>query len=190
MVDGSALLLTKLAPLPARHGCVNRRRLFDQLDADATTRLVLVTAPAGFGKTTLLSSWHASRASLPPSARNSVRGWLSLEAADNDPIRFWKYVLRALQQAHERNPGHPLMALDVSPLASTETFVTALLNACTTARWSPAGSDEIGATTLILDDYHLMTNPVIHTAMAFLLEHLPPSLHLVIASRTAPPDCR
>jgi len=96
------------------------------------------------------------------------------------------YVLRALQKAHEQTPDHLLMALEVAPQASTETFLTALLNAFSAPRQSPALIAP-GGTILILDDYHIITNQEIHTAVAFLLEHLPPSLHLLIASRTYPP---
>jgi LuxR family maltose regulon positive regulatory protein len=160
--------------------------LFEQLDAGIARLLLLVATPAGFGKTTLLSSWYAARANFPVSPREPVLAWLSLESAENDPVRFWVYVLRALQQAHEQTPDHLLLALKVSPLASTETFLTALLNAFCVPSGSPAPATP-GGTVLILDDYHLITNQEIHTAVAFLLEHLPPTLHLVIASRTAPP---
>lgn len=96
------------------------------------------------------------------------------------------YVLRALQKAHERNPGHPVLALEVSPLASTETFLTALLNAFSVPRENLTLAPS-GRTILILDEYEVITNLAIHTAVAFLLEHLPPGLHLVIASRISPP---
>lgn len=185
-VDGSWLLLTKLVPPPIRPDCVRRERLFERLDAGLARRLMLVATPAGFGKTTLLSSWYAARADLPASPYKPVLAWLSLESAENDPARFWGYVLRALQQAHEEVPDHPLMALEVSPRASSETFLTALLNAFSAPRGSPALATP-GGTVLILDDYHVIANEEIHTAVAFLLEHLPPSLHLVIASRTSPP---
>jgi LuxR family maltose regulon positive regulatory protein len=186
-VDGVALLLTKLAPPPARPDCVKRRRLFERLDASIAGRLTLVSTPAGFGKTTLLSSWYAARADRAdgPDSEPAL-AWLSLEGADDDPARFWVYVLRALQQAHERTPDHPLLALAVSPLASTETFLTALLNAFGAPTSSPARATP-AETVLILDDYHAIADPAIHNAMTFLLEHLPPRLHLVIASRTTPP---
>lgn len=186
IVDRSWLLLTRLAPPPARPDCVKRQRLFERLDAGIARRLLLVTTPAGFGKTTLLSSWYATHADRLASPREPALAWLSLEPADNDPARFWVYFLRALQKAHEQTPDHPLMALEVSPQASTETFLTALLNAFSAPRWSPAPVTP-GRTVLILDDYHVITNQEIHTALAFLLEHLPPSLHLLIASRTSPP---
>jgi LuxR family maltose regulon positive regulatory protein len=147
---------------------------------------VLVSTPAGFGKTTLLSSWYATHQDSSASEREPVLAWLTLEPADNDPARFWMYVLHTLQRAHGRRPDHPVLDLDVSPLASTETFLTALLNAFSVPRGTPAPTTPRG-TILILDEYHLIANEEIHTAMAFLLEHLPASLHLLIASRTYPP---
>jgi LuxR family maltose regulon positive regulatory protein len=147
---------------------------------------MLVSTPAGFGKTTLLSSWYAAHEDRQASEREPVLAWLSLEPADNDPARFWIYILHALQKAHEGTPDHPLMELEVSPLASTETFLTALLNAFSAPRWSSSPSTP-RAMALILDEYHVVTNQEIQTAMAFLLEHLPASLHLLIASRTYPP---
>jgi LuxR family transcriptional regulator, maltose regulon positive regulatory protein len=186
VVDGSRLLLTKLAPPPVRSDCVRRERLFERLDKVTSRRLVLVSTPAGFGKTTLLSSWYAARKDRSASEREQVLAWLSLEPADNDPARFWMYILHALQKAHEGTPDHPVMALELSPLASAETFLTALLNAFSAPRRSRPVSTPRG-TILILDEYHVVTNQEIHTAVAFLLEHLPASLHLLIASRTYPP---
>src|SRR5579871_263679 len=185
-IDGSGLLLTKLAPPPTRSNCLRRQGLLERLDAETTRRLTLVATPAGFGKTTLLSSWYAAHTARSASPQEPFLSWLSLEGADNDPGRFWMYVLRALQKAHERNPGHPVLALEVSPLASTETFLTALLNAFSVPRENLTLAPS-GRTILILDEYEVITNLAIHTAVAFLLEHLPPGLHLVIASRISPP---
>src|SRR5579872_2058752 len=164
-MDESRLLLTKQAPPPARPDCVSRQRLFERLDASVARRLTLVATPAGFGKTTLLSAWYAARASRPASERGPVLAWLSLEPADNDPSRFWVYVLRTLQKAHEQTPDHPVMALEVPPLASSETFLTALLNAFSVSKRGPALATPEEA-VLILDDYHVITHQVIHTAVA------------------------
>jgi LuxR family maltose regulon positive regulatory protein len=186
MVDGSGLLLTKLAPPPVRSEDVHRRRLFERLETGATRRLTLVTTPAGFGKTTLLSSWFTAGADLRVAGQAPILAWLSLEPADNDPARFWAYVLRALQQGLEQTPDHPLMALEMAPLASTESLLMALLNAFSIRQRNTtrATSEE---SILVLDDYHLITNQAIHMAVAHLLEHLPSNLHLVIASRAVPP---
>jgi LuxR family maltose regulon positive regulatory protein len=146
---------------------------------------VLVSTPAGYGKTTLLSSWYAAHQEQPPSERGPVLAWLSLEPADNDPARFWLYTLRALQNAHKKTPDHPVMELDISPLAPTETFLTALLNAFSAPGWKMTSSMP-GETVLILDEYHVITSEEIQAAIAFLLEHLPASLHVLIASRTYP----
>lgn len=180
------LLLTKLSPPPARPDGVNRQRLFTRLDTGSARRLTLISTPAGFGKTTLLSSWYAAHAGHPAQAQGLVLAWLSLETSDNDPSRFWSYVLRALQLAHEATPDHPIMALDVSPRSAAEAFLTVLLNAFTPSLYAPASALP-GDTILILDDYHLITNQAIHTAITFLLEHLPPQLHLLIATRSDPP---
>ena len=186
MVDGAGLLLTKLTPPPVTPEHVQRQRLFERLHVGATRRLTLMTTPAGFGKTTLLSSWYAACAERPASEREPVLAWLSLEPADNDPARFWAYVLRALRQGHEQaTPDHPLMTLEVAPQASTETLLTALLNAYSARSRHPTLATS-GETVLILDDYQHITNQAIHNAMTFLLEHLPSNLHLVIASRTSP----
>lgn len=186
MVDGAGLLLTKLTPPPVRPEHVKRQRLFERLHVGATRRLTLMTTPAGFGKTTLLSSWYAACAERPASERKPVLAWLSLEPADNDPARFWAYVLRALRQGHEQTtPDHPLMSLEVAPEASTEILLTALLNAYSAGSRNPTVAIS-GETVLILDEYQVITNQAIHSAMAFLLEHLPSNLHLVIASRTSP----
>jgi LuxR family transcriptional regulator, maltose regulon positive regulatory protein len=183
-VDESWIVLTKLSPPPVRQDCLKRERLFDRLDAGIAGRLVLVSTPAGFGKTTLLSSWYATRTTRPAPPRGPAFAWLTLERSDNDPARFWGYVLRALQQAHAQDSNHPILALEVSPRASTETFLTALLNAFSVASAKDV-PDETGGTVLTLDEYQVITDRAIHTAMDFLLEHLPPNLHLVIASRNS-----
>jgi LuxR family transcriptional regulator, maltose regulon positive regulatory protein len=166
------LLATKLhVPRPQR-GFVPRPRLAEALDEGLARRLILVCAPAGFGKTALLADW----------TRRGQRqvAWLSLEAADNDPARFWRYVVAALDRAQ---PG---IAERVGPLLgppsppSFEGLVTALINEL--AAW--AGEDEM---VLVLDDYHLIDAQQVHGSLEFLLEHLPPGLHLVLASRSDPP---
>jgi LuxR family transcriptional regulator, maltose regulon positive regulatory protein len=166
------LLATKLhVPRPQR-GFVPRPRLACALDEGLARRLILVCAPAGFGKTALLADWI--RRGQRPVA------WLSLEAADNDPARFWRYVVAALDRAP---PG---IAERVGPLLgppaprSFEGLVTALINEL--AAWP--GEDEV---VLVLDDYHEIDAQQVHGSLEFLLEHLPPGLHLVLASRSDPP---
>ena len=170
------LLTTKLYAPPPRSDLIHRPRLVAQLDAGLPQqrKLTLVSAPAGFGKTTLLGAWIAE--SERPAA------WLSLESADNDPLRFWRYVVAALQTLpsfSEAEVGATIPATLASPQPPPiEVLLTDLLN-------------EIAATPepflLVLDDYHVIHESAIHDGLAFLLEHLPPTLHLVIATRADPP---
>ena len=133
----------------------------------------LIAAPAGFGKTTLLSTW-LEQASLRSA-------WVSLDHDDDDLIRFWSYVFTALARVHPGSETIP-MALLQGPapqqLPSIETVLTVWINGLT------AMSHEVA---LILDDYHLITAPPIHRSVTYLVDHLPPRLHLVIATRADPP---
>ena len=167
-----ALLSTKLhAPVP-RSGLVPRPRLAERLDEALSRGLVLVCAPAGYGKTTLLAGW----------ARHYQRpvAWLSLDAGDNDPARFWRHAVAALDGVC---PGigervGPLLGPPAPP--SFEGLVTALINELA-ARPDPSD------VPLVLDDYHLIGSQLVHDSLGFLLEHLPPGLHPVLASRADPP---
>jgi LuxR family maltose regulon positive regulatory protein len=164
----SSLLHTKFYLPPERPELVIRSQLLRQLDQGSQQKLVLISAPAGFGKTTLLSTW-LTRVNQP-------YAWLSLDKGDNDPARFWLYVATALQKVV------PAIGRDLLPLLSTispgEALLTILLNMLTEARQR---------IILLLDDYHLITDQAIHTDLSFFLEHLPANTHLVIASRTDPP---
>jgi len=168
------LLTTKLYIPPARPGLVPRPRLIDRLNAGlrAACKLTFVSAPPGFGKTTLLSAWIRDYAPRPRVA------WLSLDESDNDPARFLAYVIAALETIDESIGKSLVDALQSPRPPATEELVTALIN-------------EIGsvpdALVLILDDYHLVTAQPIHDTVAFLLDHLPSNLHLVIATRADPP---
>ena len=170
--ERDVLLATKLhVPVP-QPGLVSRPRLTERLDEGPGRGLMLVCAPAGYGKTALLADW-APRAQ-PPVA------WLSLDAGDNDPARFWRHTVAALDQAR---PGladrvGPLLGPPAPP--SYEVLVTALINELA------AGPDADGA-LLVLDDYHLINSGAVHESLGFLLEHRPRRLHLVLASRSDPP---
>jgi LuxR family maltose regulon positive regulatory protein len=184
------LLATKLFVPPARANLVVRPRLFERLQAGLRDKLTLIAAPAGFGKTTLLSAWLAARpedsglrkmvvTSLSPqsSALSTGVGWVSLDSADNDPLRFWSYVITALDTLAP-GVGTTALALLQSPQpAPTEAILTALLNQISSL------PDHF---ILVLDDYHLIDATPIDQAVAFLLEHLPAQLHLVIATREDP----
>lgn len=185
------LLPTKLYPPQPRPGFVIRPHLITQLNAGLDGKLTLLSAPAGFGKTTLLAEWvHDLRFTisdlrLPEAEQNRQSltincqyAWLSLDEHDNDLTRFLAYLVAALQTAATDVGQSVLPRLQSAQQAPTETILTLLINDL---------SQLDGKLGLILDDYHLISNPAIHTALAFLLEHLPPQLHLIIASRSDPP---
>ena len=176
------LLSTKLSPPRLPISLVERSRLLRELDAVRSHRLTLVSASAGSGKTTLLSAWMA--ASSKPQASGSRAGglehdvaWLSLDELDNDPIRFWASVIVALRTCLPR-VGKTALAMLHSPEAPPlSTILTALLNELV------QDSREI---ILILDDYHVISDQTIHDGLLFLLDHLPPNLCLVLATRADP----
>jgi LuxR family maltose regulon positive regulatory protein len=165
-----ALLATKLHVPRTRPGFVVRPRLADRLTEPHQAQLILVCAPAGFGKTALLADW----------ARRDPRpvAWLSLDEADNDPARFWRHVAAALDTVCPGVAQHVAALLGGLQPTSFEAVVTALANEL-------AGVAE--EVVLVLDDYHLIQAPQVHQSVEFLLAHLPTSLQLVVASRADPP---
>jgi LuxR family maltose regulon positive regulatory protein len=132
-------------------------------------------APAGFGKTTLLTEWLAARPAAPADER--LAAWLSLDRADNDPASFWTYVIAALRTVASGVGESTLALLDAPQPPPIETVLTTLLNDLS------AVASEI---VLVLDDYHIIDAPEVQDGMAFLLDHLPPYVHVVIASRADP----
>jgi LuxR family maltose regulon positive regulatory protein len=136
---------------------------------------MLISAPAGFGKTTLLTEWLAAGPAGPADER--LAAWLSLDRADNDPASFWTYVIAALQTVAPGVGESALTLLQAPQPPLIETVLTALLNDL------GAGTGDI---VLVLDDYHVIDARDVQDEMAFLLDHLPPRLHVVIASRTDP----
>ena len=168
------LLTTKLYAPPIRPELVFRARLMQQLDAGLHSRLVLISAPAGFGKTTLLSEWiHHRQDAVPP-----VRvAWLSIDDNDNDPVRFLAYLVTALEAVGaglEEAPG-PWHSIEGAVL---EALLTELLN-----RVSVLPEHVL----LIIDDYHLITADTVHQALSFMVNHLPDTMHIVLATRADPP---
>ncbi|MEO6089213.1 MAG: LuxR C-terminal-related transcriptional regulator [Umezawaea sp.] len=165
------LLTVKQAIPPVRAGAIPRERLERQLRL-AETRLTVVVAPAGWGKTSLLSGWAAD------GDEQRRIAWVSLDESDDEPVRFWSYVLTALHGASDEISTGPLQALGGAGIAPTDLALPMLLN-------------ELAASAvphvLVLDDYHVLTDPRIHEAVEFLVGYLPPSLRLVIAGRTDPP---
>src|SRR4051794_4099668 len=161
-----ALLETKLRiPAPLR-SLVPRRRLTERLDRGQGAALTVVSASAGFGKTTLLAEWLAGRSAV---------AWLSIDERDNDAGSFWAYVVAALQRAA---PGVGEEALS---LLNAESPIEAVLGSL--ANDLDAMAEDV---VLVLDDYHLIHDTGIQEGMAFLVEHLPPQVRLVVASRADP----
>ena len=151
---------------------VPRPRLTQRLSGASRATLTVLAAPAGFGKTTALTDWLAT---LPP--HGPPVAWLSLDHRDNDPSLFWTYVVTAMRTAVD-GVGSDALQLLASPSPSTEPALAALVN-------DLGGREE--DLLLVLDDYHVVEAPEVHEGMTFLLEHRPPQLHVVLASRTDPP---
>jgi LuxR family maltose regulon positive regulatory protein len=171
----TALLRTKFYLPPLRLELVPRPRLVERLQAGLHRKLTLISAPAGFGKTTLLSEWIASY-----SQGESPLGiaWLSLDEGDNDQVRFWTHVIAALQTVRD-DVGQAALSMLQSPQPPpTETLLTGLINEL---------AEHPEPLFLVLDDFHLITERRITDAVAFLLEHEPPQMHLILASRADPP---
>jgi len=165
------LLSTKLhAPRPRTH-LVLRAHLVRQLQQGMARSLTLVSAPAGFGKSTLLAQW-LMESSIPVA-------WLSLEAEDNDPTRFLSYLIAALQ-TRDAQLGMTALALLRTPQPPPPEVVLAVLTNDLVERGG-------GNVVFVLDDYHVITAESIQRGMTFLLEHLPPQLHLILATRADPP---
>ena len=165
------LLETKLHVPGLRRALVARRRLSDRLSQADEQTLILVSAPAGFGKTTVLAEWMAE---APANGRSLA--WLSLDQRDNDPTLFWTYLVAALDKASD-GLGAKALAILRSQQSGTGDFLTTLIN-------------ELQAVpnrfVLVLDDYHVIESQDVQEGLAFLVENLPAQIQLVIASRADP----
>ena len=166
------LLLTKLFAPPTRPNLVLRPRLVHRLNAGLhpSRKLTLVSAPAGYGKTTLVTEWLQDIQALI--------AWLSLDVSDNDPARFFAYLIAALQQIDGRIGKNTRALLQSPQPLPPEVMLTTLCNEITDA---PASF------ILVLDDYHVISSLPIHQQLDFLVEHRPPPMHLVIVTREDPP---
>jgi LuxR family maltose regulon positive regulatory protein len=167
----SPLVETKLFIPVLRRGLVARPRLSERLSRAAESRLTLISAPAGFGKTTLLSAWLASTGVV----KRSV-AWVTFDESDSRPAVFWTYVISAFQRVVPEVGASVLPALQ-SAQPPIEAVLATMVN-----ELSAVPSDVY----LVLDDYHLVDGGDIQAGMAFLLEHLPPQVHLVISTRADP----
>jgi LuxR family maltose regulon positive regulatory protein len=169
----SQLLVTKLYMPTAPSTLIQRPRLHVLLDKALKYPFTLVSAPAGFGKTTLLSTWARSLA-----AHTARVCWLSLDEEDNDPYLFWTYVLSALQTQDPLRLASLLFQLQSPSPPPLKSLLTQLINLL-----AESGQHLV----LILDDYHLITEEQVHTTLAYLVEHLPAQVHLILATRADPP---
>jgi LuxR family transcriptional regulator, maltose regulon positive regulatory protein len=165
------MIATKLYVPKLRRGLVARSRLLDRLRRGEESRLTLVSAPAGFGKTTLLAEWLGQT----PGQDRCV-AWLSLDPSDNEPSSFWTYVVAAIQRAVPGVGSGALELIASSPLP-TDLVLTTLLNELAAAP---------GEVWLVLDDYHLVDSRDVRDGMTFVLEHLPPNVHVVLSTRADP----
>jgi LuxR family maltose regulon positive regulatory protein len=176
----TSLLATKLYIPPLRANLVPRPRLIERLDEGLRLgrRLTLISAPAGFGKTTLLSEWVAGVSHRRQTEPRVPVAWLSLDGEDNDPARFLAYLLAAWRQIDPGLGAAAQLMLQAPQPSPPESLLTSLINDVAAIS---------AACILVLEDYHLIETMPIHQQMAFLLEHLPPQVHVVIVTREDPP---
>ena len=169
VLDDTLLAIKLHVPQPPNQ-LVRRSHLTERLKLAVERQLTLIAAPAGFGKTTLLSSW------LHDAPLTSA--WVSLDSGDDDPTRFWSYTLAALERAYGGlgAPGIPLLQSSQPP--PLESILISVINKMATL------PEEV---ILVFDDYHVITAQSIHASVTFLLDHVPARLHLVIATRADPP---
>jgi LuxR family maltose regulon positive regulatory protein len=171
----TSLLNTKLYTPPIRPELVSRPRLIERLNAGVHRKLTLISAPAGFGKTTLLSEWAADCERLEPKVRIA---WLSLDEGDNTAARFLAYLVAAWQTIYQGIGKAALAALQSPQPPPIEALLTGLINEITKVPEPFA---------LVLDDFHVVIASEIHDALTFLLDNMPPQMHLILSSRADPP---
>src|ERR671914_3060178 len=171
-LTSDSLVSTKLRPSQASPKLVARPRLTERLERETGRRLTLISAPAGFGKTTLLLEWLKGR-------EGGSVAWVSLDEGDNDPVRFLSYLVAALRRTVGEEFGEGVLAALRSPeLPRMEAVLGALINELV---------DLPGEVAVVLDDYHLIDSENVHWIVTFLLERLPEDAHLVISGRVDPP---
>jgi LuxR family maltose regulon positive regulatory protein len=189
--DNYELLSTKLVVPHSRAFSVTRGRLLSRLDKGLDRKLTLISAPAGFGKTTLVAEWaerlksgdgsaQKPQSNLPPSNIQITPHvvWVSLDPGDNDPVRFWRYVLTGYQNFSPELSDSALALLNNSPSPPFEALLTMFINEATRL------SKEV---VLVLEDYQVITCTEIHEILAFFIDHLPETLHVILVTRHDPP---
>ncbi len=175
MVEAAAtsgtLIRTKLHSPVARE-LVPRPGLLTYLSSDSARRLTLIRAPAGWGKSSLLSTWSSAE------GQNRSFAWLSLDSSDNDPVRFFMYVIEALRTLAPTIGDRSRPLLTTTGISIVDEVLPVLINEL----------DALPETSaLVIDDYHLISSAAVHEAVSFLVDHAPPGLELVISTRTEPP---
>ena len=173
------LLATKLYTPTVRPDLVARPRLIEKLNEGMHRKLTLISAPAGFGKTTLVTEWLGSLQSESEKESPTKIAWFSLDEGDNDPTRFLTYLITALNRANENEVtlGESALTMLQSPQPPIEAILTSIINELAAIPYGIA---------LVLDDYHVIESSPVNDSLTHLLEHLPTQLHLVIATRTDP----
>lgn len=165
------LLHTKTTPPLSRKNLVSRQRLVDLIEQGIQGKLTLISAPAGFGKTIILSQWVSQTA--------HSTAWISLDETDNDAIRFWRYVSQGLRGALSPIIGKRITQLAFTlPSLSMSTFLDALINELHIANQPLA---------ILLDDYHVITETSIHDSLTYFIDHIPQHIHLLISTRNELP---
>ncbi len=165
-----SLLVTKLRLPPVPRDLISRPHLTAMLEPEPGRQFAIVSAPTGYGKTTVLREWAA--------LSGRPVGWVSLDAGDNDPDTFWSYVVAAIDSCQPGFGATARTLLHTPEAVMAEYVVTAIINEL--ARLP----DDI---SLVLDDYHTISNEAVHRSLRFLIDHLPPQLHLLLAGRSEPP---
>jgi LuxR family maltose regulon positive regulatory protein len=168
----SPLITTKLLIPTLRQGIVSRPALLNCVSKGITGKFTLISASSGYGKTTLMAEWLSEHGKSFPAA------WISLDKGDNDPIRFLSYLIAALQNVQDGLGQDTISMLQGLQNSQNEAILSLLINEISTVLHEFA---------LVLEDYHVIELREIHQTMIFLLEHLPPQMHLVILTRSDPP---
>jgi LuxR family maltose regulon positive regulatory protein len=163
------LLYTKLAPPRLQSAVVSRSTLVDRLEAGLIRKVTLISAPAGSGKTTLIGEW-LTRQTQPVA-------WVALDAGDNDPVRFWRYVITACQNFDAALGRSALATLRASQVSSLENVLTSFIN---------ESAQLPDRHVLILEDFSAITSSEVISSFAFLIDHLPATLHVIIVTRSEP----